>query len=123
MGGYTVGDNRYYPFDGDKYPIAFKIFYGDHSIYESGIGDKIQLKADWDDAPKENVQVVVLYENMTINNNHTKVLYSGFDYYTFNGEKFVFTNENPEETILYGKWAIDYDTFREIFSNAFSEEL
>lgn len=117
---YNEKNNRYYWFGGEKFPIMFKIYYGDYNIFQSTKGSTDQLKEQWDLAPKHNIQVVVLIENSTTNKCYTQMVYSGFDYYTFNGSRFLFTNSNPKETILYGRWAETYNIFRKIFNNAIS---
>ena len=106
---YRDGDTSYYGFGGEVYPIGFKIFYGDNTVY-SAKGVSEELKTAWDEAPNQDVQIVVLYENtIDAQGRHTRVLYSGVDYYIFDGGTFTFTNDIHNGTVLYGKWGDDED--------------
>ena len=105
---------------GNIYPIGFKIYYGDYTSYSAFISSG-NLKLLWDFIPKkDDVQVVVLFEN-TIDslNRYTRMFYSGVDYYIFDGKKFTFGNILYDGTVLYGKWASDKD-FRNIFNIAWN---
>ena len=120
---YNVGkDTRVYECGGDKHPVAFKIFYGDYSVYSSS-GEKRNLLSDWMNAPKHNIQIVVLYENTKMSGRHTRMGYSGFDYYIFNGRRFIFSNDLHDGIVLFGKWAQDYETFMDIYHKALDTNI
>jgi len=117
---YIDGDTNYYKFGGEVYPIGFKIYYSDYSVY-TGKGNKEDLKHAWNLAPDQDVQIVILYQNTKDGmGRNTRMVYSGVDYYIFDGDMFVFSNEEHSGTILYGVWMEDRD-FRELFNNAWSD--
>lgn len=117
---YIEGDTSYYILGSDIYPIGFKIFYGDNSTY-SGKGTSIQLKELWDLAINQDIQVIILYENILDGlGRHTRMIYSGIDYYIFDGTRFIFSNTIHEGTVLYGKWD-DYTDFMNIFYKAMDD--
>lgn len=98
------GDTRIYQFGFDVYPVAFRIYYGDDTTY-TGVGTQSELRQLWKLAPDQNVQVVVLYENtLDAHGNNTKMLYSGVDYFMFDGERFIFDNVLYDGHVLFGLW-------------------
>ena len=82
--------------------VGFRVFYGDGSNYFGKTLD------DWKKAPKENVQLVLLYDKDEYeegkNYRHT---ICGVDYYAFDGKSFTAGNDTRKlcsDYILYGKW-------------------
>ncbi|MFC1600638.1 hypothetical protein ACFL25_01005 [Patescibacteria group bacterium] len=89
-----------------KKVIGFKIYYGNGITYSSRQGS-------WLKAPRQDVQVVILFENTKdAMGRHTRILFSGDDYYFryFNkkGEpvwESSFTDPKKiKGHVIYGKW-------------------
>lgn len=74
---------------------AFKIWYSDTQV----VG---YTQEDWDNAPAEDVQVVVVfYEEEVALGIHFSDAYMGMDEYSFNGKK-VYAKEYSKESGSYG---------------------
>lgn len=94
---------------------GFGIFYGDFSVYWG-----VNLD-DWKEAPKENVQVILLYlDKNDIDGTLYRESICGVDYYAFDGETFTASNDTRtlcSDYILYGKWT-DWDNWKAVNDNA-----
>ena len=82
--------------------VGFGIFYGDGSNF---FGDSLR---DWETAPKENVQLILLYlEDLDEQGNNYRHSICSWDYYAFDGKTFTAGNDTRKlcsDYILYGKW-------------------
>ena len=95
--------------------IGFGVFYGDGSSYFG------RTEEDWKKAPKEDVQVILLYyDKYDVEGNHYRHSVCGWDYYTFDGYTYMASNDTRNlcsDYILYGKW-MDTDKWKQIAKNA-----
>lgn len=98
--------------------VGFGIFYGDGSSF---LGRSVD---DWKTAPKENVQLILLYYNEydELGNNLRHSVCS-WDYYAFDGKTFMASNDTRNlcsDFILYGRW-MDTDKWKRIVECALEE--
>ncbi len=82
--------------------VGFVIIYGDGAHYFGGTLE------DWKNAPKENVQLILLYyEELDEEGNNYRHSICSWDYYAFDGKTFTAGNDTRvlcSDSILYGKW-------------------
>ena len=95
-------------------PIGYIVWYGDGTSYRI---DKL-TRAEWDKLPKDNVQIIMVFENTRDGQGRpTRVYMGGCDYYTYDGKDFQMANDTrvltKNTTILYGRWLED-EEFKEI---------
>jgi len=95
--------------------LGFGVFYGDGSSFFG------QTLEDWQNAPKESVQLILLYYDEDDGlGNHTRCSISGWDYYAFDGEMFTASNDTRNlcsDYILYGRW-MDTDKWKQVVQSA-----
>ena len=89
----------------------YGIFYGDGYAF---FGRTIE---DWKNAPKENVQIILLYlSKVDIETGFPlRESFCGLDYYSFDGEVFTASNDTrtlSSDCILYGRWMATEDWIR-----------
>lgn len=95
--------------------IGFGVFYGDGDSFFGSTLD------EWRRAPKENVQLILLYykEIDECGGNYRHSICS-WDYYAFDGVCFTASNDTRvlcSDYILYGKW-MDTERWRNVVENA-----
>lgn len=80
---------------------GWKLFYGDGRTFSSNDGT-------WDEAPDQNVQLVMVYEMKTsAMGRPTRRIYSGCDYYFKDGDEFGQSFDDIKNTrgvVKNGKW-------------------
>lgn len=97
--------------------VGFKIWYSD-SVYTS-------LDGDWENAPSDDVQIVMVYFEMLDGlGRHTRLYSSGCDYYALN-KKGEFTSsfddiKKVNGHVLYGKF-MDYEDLKTLGKVAFDD--
>ena len=99
----------YYEHRDGVYPIGFRIYYGDLSIFSFG-GDMADFREAWGSAPQNDVQFIIIFENtQDALERPTRVTFAGRDYYFFDGETFGATDDLTRAigTVLYGEWVSD----------------
>ena len=87
----------------DPSVIYYGIFYGDGSAF---FGRTVE---DWKTAPKENVQLILMYLAKTDIETDLPLRESlcSWDYYSFDGKKFMASNDTRvlhSDAIIYGRW-------------------
>lgn len=101
--------------DDEPRVLGFGIFYGDGSSFFG------QTLEDWQRSPKENVQLILLYYDEDDGlGNHTRCSICGWDYYAFDGDTFMASNDTRNlcsDYILYGRW-MDTDKWKQIMQSA-----
>ena len=83
--------------------IGFRIFYDDRTVFS---GRSVE---DWDKAPKEGVQLVLLYHEQRDDlGNPYRTSVCSWDYYAFDGKVFSAGNDTRvlSGDIKYGRWMI-----------------
>lgn len=99
--------------------LGFGVFYGDGSSYFG------RTEEDWMRAPKEDVQIVLLYyDKYDVKGNHYRHTICGWDYYAFDGAKYEASNDTRNlstRNILYGRW-MDTEKWREVVNKALDIE-
>lgn len=82
--------------------IGFGIFYKDWSTFFG------RTEEDWKKAPKENVELILLYlEELDEIGNPLQESVCGWDYYGFDGNTFTAADDTralSSEEIVYGRW-------------------
>lgn len=81
--------------------MVWIIWYGDGSFFSSSMGE-------WENAPRENVQVIIKYQNP--DTRKTRIAISGRDFYDFDGKRFYKSDDIsklPGNSIKYGKYLGD----------------
>ena len=82
--------------------IGFGIFYGDGRSF---FGVTLE---EWKQAPKENVQLILLYySGLDSDGNNYRHSICSWDYYAFDGKTFTAGNDTRKlcsDHILYGRW-------------------
>ena len=82
--------------------LGFGVFYGDGSSF---FGQTVE---DWKNAPKEDVQTILLYyDKMAAPGVHFRYAINGWDYYSFDGECYMASNDTrnlSSKHLLYGRW-------------------
>lgn len=82
--------------------IGFGIFYSDWSTFFG------KTEEDWKRAPKENVELILLYlDELDEIGNPLQESICGWDYYGFDGSTFMAADDTralSSEDIVYGRW-------------------
>jgi len=105
------------------YPIGYKIYYGDGSVYTAS---DLSLET-WKNAPHDNVVLVMIHENTENGTGgNTRVSLTGGDYYFYNGDGFSFGHAKDTRVcqghIIYGWWTTDL-LYTDIVNRALGEQL
>ena len=98
--------------------LGFCIFYGDKTFFK---GTTIQC---WNKAPKENVQLVLLYHNVNDSiDNPLRTSICGWDYYSFDGAAYQASNDTRllSGDIKYGRW-VETDYWHHIVQQALDSD-
>ena len=101
--------------DKERKILGFCLVYGDGDVF---FGSSLE---DWKNAPKENVQLILLYyeELDELGNNYRHSICS-WDYYAFDGKTFTAGNDTRKlcsDYILYGKW-METEEWKRVVKNA-----
>jgi len=84
--------------------VGFCLIYGRGETFSG------RTKEDWDRAPKEDVQLLLLYlDKLTHMGVPYRVATSGWDYYTYDGSNYRCSNDTRvlSGDIKYGWWTSD----------------
>lgn len=65
--------------------LGWKIWYKDRVVSSK--------ECEWDDAPKDDIQVIICYYTSDKHNHITRIMYYGVDYYLLAGTKVISTND------------------------------
>ncbi len=103
------------------YPIVdvagWKIYYTDGTIVSS-------KDVDWHNAPKHEVQIVMLYLNkLDSSGRHCRHRMCGFDFYFKDEEGFGYSFDDSSFVrgeVVYGKWTT-YENYNKLFNIAIKD--
>ena len=117
---YELSDSLFRLNAHEKDVVGYGVFYGNG---ESFFGSTLE---EWKRAPKENVQLIVLYYKETDEegNNYRHSICS-WDYYAFDGENFIASDDTRNlgcDDILYGKWMKTAD-WRRVVEDALEKHV